>query len=62
MLVLTRKRNEVILLQHEGGGVLARVMVVDILGHQVRIGIEAPSNIIVDREEVSESKRRGEQV
>ena len=47
MLVLTRKVGEAIIID---GGI--RVVVSSIHGDKVRIGIEAPSNVRVDREEI----------
>lgn len=49
MLVLTRRINESILLGEKGELVLK---VLSINGHQVRLGIEAPRNLPVHREEV----------
>jgi carbon storage regulator len=48
MLVLTRKTNEKILI---GPNVV--ITVVEIRGDKVRLGIEAPKHITVDREEVA---------
>lgn len=47
MLILTRKIGECITI-----GDQIKVYVVDIRGKQVRLGIEAPSNAVVHREEI----------
>ena len=47
MLILSRKRGEVIVIGEE-----TRVMVTGIDGSSVRIGVDAPSYILVNREEV----------
>jgi len=47
MLVLSRQRDESIMI-----GDHIKVTVVDIRGDKVRLGIEAPNNIAVHREEV----------
>lgn len=47
MLVLSRQRDESIMI-----GDQIKVTVVDIRGDKVRLGIEAPNNIAVHREEV----------
>lgn len=47
MLVLTRKRDESIIIGDE-----IRVTVVDVRGDQVKLGIEAPRHIPVHREEI----------
>lgn len=52
MLVLTRKRNEVI----DIGGEI-RITVVEIRGDKVRIGIDAPRHISVNRSEISDKIR-----
>lgn len=49
MLVLGRKRHEAVLI---GGDV--RVTVVDIFGNKVRLGIDAPSHILIHRQEIAE--------
>ena len=55
MLVLTRKRDEKIII---GDDIV--IAVVEIRGDKVRLGIEAPRDIRVDREEVREDiERRG---
>jgi carbon storage regulator len=53
MLVLSRKKDERILI---GDGVV--VQVIEVRGDKVRIGIVAPPDVAVDREEVRESKNR----
>lgn len=47
MLVLTRKRDESIII-----GDNIRIVVVDVRGDQVKLGIDAPRSISVHREEV----------
>ncbi len=53
MLILTRRAGEAIRI---GDDIEVTVMAVN--GSQVRIGINAPRNIAVDREEIAERKRR----
>jgi carbon storage regulator len=52
MLVLSRQKNEEIVI---GDGVI--VTVVEIRGNKVRLGIEAPKEIRVDRREVYDKIR-----
>ncbi len=52
MLVLTREKGQEIII----GGGLIRIAVVDIQNGKVRIGIEAPTDIKIDRKEVYERK------
>ena len=47
MLVLTRKRDESIIIGDD-----IKITIVDVRGDQVKIGIEAPRSIPVHREEV----------
>lgn len=49
MLVLTRHEGESIIINHK-----IRVTVVSIDGNRVRIGIEAPGDVPVNREEIEE--------
>jgi carbon storage regulator len=51
MLVLTRKINEQIIIADN-----IRITVVSIQGRQVRIGIEAPTEVPIFREEVFRAK------
>ena len=53
MLILTRRTGESLRI---GDDVEVTVMAVN--GSQVRIGIKAPRDIAVDREEIAERKRR----
>jgi carbon storage regulator len=47
MLVLTRQKDEVVRIAG-----LIRIQVLWIKGKQVRLGIDAPADIVVDREEI----------
>lgn len=47
MLVLTRKRDESIIIGDD-----IKIIVVDVRGDQVKIGIDAPRHIPVHREEI----------
>ena len=49
MLVLTRKIEEKLIINDN-----IKVIVLDVKGNQVRIGIEAPDDILVYREEIYE--------
>ena len=51
MLVLSRKKNESIVI---GDGIT--VHAVEIRGDKVRLGIEAPADVLIDRKEVREAK------
>ena len=56
MLVLSRKKNESIIINDD-----ITIVVVEIRGDKVRLGIEAPKEIPVHRHEVYEAIRRNEQ-
>ena len=58
MLVLSRKRNETIIIGDD-----IRIVVVEIRGDKVRLGIEAPPEVTVHRKEIYEliKKREREQ-
>jgi len=47
MLILTRKRNESIMIGHD-----VKVTIVSIRGGEVKLGISAPREIAVHREEI----------
>jgi len=51
MLVLTRKIGELIVIGDD-----IKIKIVEIKGKQVRIGIEAPRNVAVNREEIYKQK------
>jgi len=53
MLVLSRKKDEKIVI-----GDRITIMVIDIRGDKVRLGIEAPRDVAVHRQEVYEAIRR----
>jgi|TARA_B100000809_G_C14669916_1_gene362839 carbon storage regulator len=53
MLVLSRKRDERIMI-----GDQISLLVVDIKGDKVRLGIEAPADVAVHRKEVYEAIQR----
>ena len=53
MLILTRRAGEALRI---GGDI--EVIVMAVSGSQVRLGINAPRDVAVDREEIAERKRR----
>lgn len=55
MLVLARKVGERIMVGEE-----VVITVIDVRNGQVRLGVEAPKTMAVDREEVRKNKRAGE--
>lgn len=55
MLVLSRKQNEKIIINHD-----VVVTVVRIDRNQVRIGISAPDNVPIFREEIANESRKPE--
>ena len=59
MLVLSRKRNESIIVGPVGGYEV-NIVVVDIRGDTVRLGIEAPKEVPVHRREVYDAIQRTE--
>ena len=56
MLVLSRKKNESIIINDD-----ITIVVVEIRGDKVRLGIEAPKEVPVHRREVYDAIRRSEQ-
>ncbi len=56
MLVLSRKKNESIVINND-----ITIVVVEIRGDKVRLGIEAPKEIPVHRREVYDAIKRSEQ-
>jgi carbon storage regulator len=55
MLILTRRRDEAIVI-HNRFGAEIRLTVVDIRGNRVRLGVQAPADVSVLREEVSKKE------
>jgi carbon storage regulator len=55
MLVLTRKKNETIVI---GENIV--VMVIEVRSDRMRLGIDAPKEVSVHRHEVYEAVKRGE--
>jgi carbon storage regulator len=55
MLVLSRKKNESIVINND-----ITIVVVEIRGDKVRLGVEAPKEVPVHRREVYDSIRRNE--
>lgn len=56
MLVLSRKKNESIVINND-----ITIVVVEIRGDKVRLGIEAPKEVPVHRREVYDAIKRHEQ-
>ena len=54
MLVLSRKKNESIVINND-----ITVVVVEIRGDKVRLGVEAPKEVPVHRKEVYDAIQRG---
>lgn len=55
MLVLSRKKNESIVINDD-----ITIVVVEIRGDKVRLGVEAPKEVPVHRREVYEAIKRGQ--
>jgi carbon storage regulator len=56
MLVLSRKKNESIVINND-----ITIVVVEIRGDKVRLGVEAPKEVPVHRREVYDAIKRSEQ-
>lgn len=56
MLVLSRKKNESIVINND-----IRVVIVEIRGDKVRLGVEAPPEVPVHRHEIYEAIKRLEE-
>ena len=54
MLILSRKKDEKIVISDN-----VTVMVIEIRGDKVRLGIEAPKDITVHRQEIYDEIKRG---
>ena len=55
MLVLSRKKNESIVINND-----IKIVVVEIRGDKVRLGIDAPRDVTVHREEIYDAIKREE--
>jgi carbon storage regulator len=55
MLILTRKPDQTLVIGNN-----IRVNIMSVNGNQVRIGIEAPKDVSVDREEIYLRKQNGD--
>jgi carbon storage regulator len=55
MLVLARKMNQSIMIGED-----VRIVVIGIDRHQIKLGIDAPKDIVVHRAEVYEAIQRGD--
>ncbi len=53
MLILTRRVGETVMIGDD-----VTVTVLGVKGNQVRVGINAPKNVIVDREEIHERRMK----
>lgn len=56
MLVLSRKKNESIVIDND-----IKIVVVEIRGDKVRLGVEAPREVPVHRREVYDAIQRGKE-
>jgi len=56
-LILTRRINESIII---GDDIRVTIIEVDRRSHQVKLAIDAPQSVAVDREEIRIRKQRGE--
>jgi carbon storage regulator len=53
MLVLSRFKDECIMIGDD-----IRIMIVDIRGDKIRVGIDAPRNVPIHRQEVYDARKR----
>lgn len=58
MLILSFKNQEKLMIDF--GGVLAEVTVLGVKGDHVSLGIDAPKDVIVDREKIYRKRKSGE--
>jgi carbon storage regulator len=56
MLVITRRKDEETILHDPKTGFEARIVIVNTANGAVKLGIEAPKNVIIDRKEVYEKR------
>ena len=53
MLILTRRVGETVMIGND-----VTVTILGVKGNQVRVGVVAPKDVVVDREEIFERKKR----
>jgi carbon storage regulator len=58
MLVLTRKKDERVVIGPLPDGTVIDVIIVELRGDKVRLGIDAPKNVPVNRQEVFVAKSK----
>ena len=59
MLVLSRKINEDIILRDKGSGeFLGNIRIIDIRGNKVRLGFDAPDNVVIIRSELEKENAK----
>lgn len=56
MLILARKIGQSIMIGDD-----VEVVVTNIIGNQVKLGIQAPKNVLVDREEIRQRRTNSEE-
>ena len=56
MLILTRRINEKIVIQTKSGEVI-EVLPLGVSGSQIKIGVNAPRDTAIDREEIAQRKK-----
>ena len=56
MLILTRTINEKIVIQTKSGEVI-EVLPLGVSGSQIKIGVNAPRDTAIDREEIAQRKK-----
>ena len=55
MLLLARKKNEGITIDHPLGSI--HVVLIEIRSDKVRLGITAPREVVVDRDEIAQRRK-----
>lgn len=56
MLVLTRLKDEEIIIKDPKTGLEITILMVNVLGNKAKIGVHAPKNMIVDRKEIYDKR------
>jgi carbon storage regulator len=56
MLVITRRKDQETVIHDPVTGFKARIVIVNTANGNVKLGIDAPKNIIIDRKEVYEKR------